>query len=133
MRADMPRQGDPKLVAHPAFRDIPQCLFALNSVEAKYEYDIIAGLLFNAGRLTVSTHRVLSSYAMQFDTITQARAEGKLVPASRANQLDRAWNRLGFDKLDKPIAAPTSTPVNKYARTGFAHRLRQAVGAHHNR
>src|SRR3712207_3688028 len=124
MRANTPRQADQKLVAHPAFREIPKCLFALNSAEAKYEYDIIAGLLFHAGQLTISTHRVLSSYAMQFDTITQARAEGRLIPASWANQLDRAWKSLGLDKLDKPIAAPTSAQVNKFAHTGFANHCR---------
>jgi hypothetical protein len=50
-------QGDPKVVAHPAFREIPACLFALRSEQAQKEYDTIARMLFDAGRLTAVSHR----------------------------------------------------------------------------
>lgn len=119
-----PVGGDPRVVAHPAFREIPKCLFPLSTEEAQGEYDTVARLLFDAGRLTAGAHRTLSSYAMQFDAITKAAAEGKQVRGSWFANLDKARSQLGLDDLDKPIAAPAKAPTNRYARVGFAHRRR---------
>ncbi|WP_039903242.1 hypothetical protein [Methylobacterium sp. GXF4] len=110
------------MVAHPAFREIPRSLFPLTSAEAQAEYDALARLLFDAGRFTANAHRSLSSYAMQFDTITRAAASGKQVRGSWFAQLDKARKELGLDDLDRPIAAPQGARVNRYARTGFANR-----------
>src|SRR5215213_4871242 len=77
------------VVAHPTFRDIPRCLFALRSAEAQREYDEIARVLYDANRLTIGVHRALCSYAMQFDTITVAAAEGKMIRAPAFVQLDK--------------------------------------------
>ena len=82
----------------------------------------LARVLFDAGRLTIGAHRSLSSYAMQFDTITKAAASGKQVRGSWFAQLDKARKELGLDDLDRPIAAPQGARVNRYARTGFANR-----------
>ena len=117
-------QGDLNVLAHPSFREIPKCLFALRSKEAKAEYDTLARAMFEAGRLTLDKHRALSSYAMQFDMITRTGVEGKAIPAYAFTYLDRTRNSLGLDKLEQPIAAPASAPVNKFARTGFANRRR---------
>lgn len=115
------------VVPHPAFRQVPKCLFTLKTKEAKSEYDTLARTLFDGGRLTLGAHRTLSSYAMQFDTITAAAAEGKQVRGSWFAQLDKARSQLGLDDLDKPIAAPDSAQGNRFARVGFANRSRQAV------
>ena len=114
--------GDPKVVAHPAFRDIPGCLFPLNTTEAQAQYDASARLLFDAGQLTASKHMALSSYASQFDSITLLARDGKPARASAFAQLDKARRELGLDDLDKPIAAPASAPTNAFARTGFPNR-----------
>lgn len=114
--------SEEKVVAHPAFREIPKCLFPLQTEAAQKEYDTIARVLFDAGRLMLGTHRALSSYAMQFDTITAAAASGKQVRGSWFAQLDKARNELRLDDIDKPIAAPQGATVNKFARNGFASR-----------
>lgn len=112
------------VVAHPAFRQVPKCLFPLKQEAAQAEYDTLARMLFDAGRLTLAAHRALSSYAIQFDTITAAASEGKQVRGSWFAQLDKARKELGLDDIDKPIAAPAGAPVNKFARVGFAGRRR---------
>lgn len=112
--------ADKNVVAHPAFREIPKCLFTLKTSEAQSEYDALARALFDKGKLTLGVHRSLSSYAMQFDTITAASAEGKQVRGSWFAQLDKARNELRLDDIDKPIAAPAGAPSNKFSRVGFA-------------
>src|SRR5215213_9176898 len=77
------------VLAHPTFRDIPKCLFALRSDQAQREYDEIVRVLYDANRLTIGLHRALCSYAMQFDTITVAAAEGKMIRAPAFVQLDK--------------------------------------------
>jgi hypothetical protein len=119
--------GNPGVVAHPAFRRIPECLFPLVSDKAKTEYNSIARMLFNAGRLTLGTHRVLCSYAMQFDVITRNAEAGKQIRAHSFVQMDRARAQLKLDDLDSPIAAPEDAPVNKFSAAGFSARRRQAV------
>lgn len=114
--------GDPKVVAHPAFRELPACLFPLNTAAAQGQYDANARLLFDAGLLTASKHMALSSYAAQFDSITLLAQEGMPARASAFAQLDKARRELALDNLDKPIAAPASAPTNKFSRTGFPNR-----------
>lgn len=114
--------GDPRVVAHPAFREIPKCLFPLKASEAQSEYDTLARMLFDAGRLTVGAHRDLSSYAAQFDAITNATAAGRPMRGSWFANLDKARSKLALDDLDKPIAAPEHAPRNKYADVGFPNR-----------
>jgi len=114
--------GDPSVVAHPAFRQVPACLFPLKSQEAKSEYDKFARVLFERGRLTLNAHSALSSYAMQFDNITRAAAEGRPIRGAAFIQLDKARKELKLDDIDKPIAAPKDASANKFARTGFANR-----------
>lgn len=115
--------GTSDVVAHPAFRQVPKSLFPLIAPEAQVEYDTISRMLFERGMLTAGKHRALSSYAMQFDTITRAAAEGKQVRGSWFTQLDKARRELGLDEIDKPIAAPQGAG-SKFARTGFASRRR---------
>ena len=117
-------QGDPNVLAHPSFREIPKCLFPLQAEESKAEYDTLARAMFEAGRLTLDKHRALSSYVMQFDMITRTGVEGKAIPAYAFAHLDKMRNSLGLDQLDHPIAASASAPVSKYARAGFANRRR---------
>ncbi|MGY2052948.1 hypothetical protein [Methylobacterium sp. JK268] len=114
--------GDERVLAHPAFRQIPACLFPLSTDEAGREYDRLARVLFDAGRLTLARHSALSAYAMQFDAVITATHQGKPLRASWFAQMDRARRELDLDGIDKPIAAPASAPLNKFARTGFANR-----------
>ncbi len=119
-----PVGGDTSVVAHPSFREIPKSLFPLRTDAAQTEYDTLARTLFERGRLTLATHRALSSYAMQFDTITAAAANDKQIRGSWFNQLDKARKELGLDEIDKPIASSASAPTNKFAHVGFAGRRR---------
>ena len=116
--------GDPRVVAHPGFRTIPDCLFPLRTKEARKEYNTLARVLFDAGHMTVAKHRALSSYCMQFDNISAAPSEGKTIRGSWVAQMDKARNSLGLDELDKPVASPKDAQVSKFARAGFASRRR---------
>jgi hypothetical protein len=117
-----PVGGDPRVVAHPAFREIPACLFPIQTEQAQKQYDYIARALFEVGRLTLNAHSALSSYAMQFDVITRLAAEGRTVRAHSFTQLDKARAALRLDEIDGPIASSEDAPVNKFARSGFSTR-----------
>jgi hypothetical protein len=120
-------KADPSVLAHPAFREIPSCRLPLTTDESKTEYDSIARLLFNAGRLTLDRHVALSMYASMFDQIHIAAAVGRPARASWWVQMDRARRVLDLDDLDKPIAAPHGASTNRYAGCGFAARRRKAL------
>src|SRR5215217_4707610 len=101
---------------------IRPCLFALRMEVARNEYNTIARALIQADRLTVHTHRVLSSYATQVDAIAIAIEEGRALRASWFTQMDRARGKLKLHELEK---RPTvSSPPNKFALCGFASRSR---------
>lgn len=116
--------GDPRVLAHPSFREIPKCLFPLSTKEAKQEYDKIALMLFDAGALTAGKHRQLSIYAMQFDIVHRYPSEGKMLKAANFVQLQKALADLRLDEIDKPIAASETARTNKFALCGFAARGR---------
>jgi hypothetical protein len=123
--------GDPRVVAHPGFRKMPVCLFALTTREGQKRYDDLARTLYDAGRMTSTVHGWLSSYAMQFDRITSAAQETppRLVRSSAISEMNKAFGKLPLDDLDKPIAAPKDAPVNKFALAGFANRSRPDIRA----
>ena len=100
---------------------IRPCLFALRTEVARNEYNTIALALIQADRLTVHTHRVLSSYATQVDAIAIAIEEGRALRASWFTQMDRARGKLKLHELEKPVI---SSPPNKFALCGFASRSR---------
>ena len=116
--------GDPRVVAHPGFRKIPDCLFPLRTKEAKREYNTLARVLFDAGHMTVAKHRALSSYCMQFDNISAAPSEGKTIRGSWVAQMDKARNSLGLDDLDKPVASPADAKPARANLLVFASRRR---------
>lgn len=122
-------EGDPNVIAHPGFRRIPESLFDLATPAAKKRYDDLARSLFERGRLTLETHQWLSTAAMQFDTILEAKASGKTIRGSWITEMNKAFARLGLDN-DKPIAAAQAAPTNKFARNGFAVRRGWPVSAH---
>jgi hypothetical protein len=123
--------GDPRVVAHPGFRKVPTCLFALTTREGQKRYDDLARTLYNAGRMTDTVHGWLSSYAMQFDRITASGQADppRLVRASAITEMNKAFGKLPLDDLDKPIAAPKDAPINKFALAGFANRSRPDIRA----
>jgi hypothetical protein len=85
-------------------------------------------MLADAGRLTVATHRVLSSYAAQVDSITTTIKQGKQLRAHQFAVMDKARAQLKLEELERPTppqrAPEPLPPENKYARAGFASRLR---------
>lgn len=115
-------EGDPKVVAHPGFRELPECTFALTTKKAKDKYGEIGRLLFNSGRLTIDKHMTLSMYAMLVDQIEKIETEGIKPRASWFKQLQDAQRRLELDDLRKPIAAPKEAHTRRYARYGFPRR-----------
>lgn len=118
--------GDPRVVAHPGFRKVPACLFALTTREGQKRYDDLARTIFDAGRMTNVVHSWLSSYAMQFDKITASGQADppRLVRSSAIAEMNKAFGKLPLDDLDKPIAAPKDAPTNKFALVGFSSRRR---------
>jgi hypothetical protein len=100
---------------------IRPCLFTLRTEVARNEYNTIALALIQADRLTMHTHRVLSSYAAQVDAIAIAIEEGRALRASWFTQMDRARGKLKLHELEKPVI---SSPPNKFALCGFASRSR---------
>lgn len=116
--------GDPRVVAHPSLREIPKCLFPLKSKKAKDEYDTLARMIFDAGQMTASKHRQLSTYAAQFDVIHSYPDEGKMLKAANFIQLDKALKALKLDEIDKPVGIPQGQAASKYALCGFASRRR---------
>ena len=82
--------GDPRVVAHPGFRKIPDCLFPLRTKEAKREYNTLARVLFDAGHMTVAKHRALSSYACSSTTSPLPRLRARRF----GDRGSRKWTRL---------------------------------------
>src|SRR5215204_588574 len=116
---------DEGVVAQRSLREIPACRLQLRSEAARREYDSLARVLFDAGRLSLEVHVHLSMYASMFDAITIGiAAGGTQVRASWYTQMYRALRALRLDDINKPATAPESAPVNKFARVGFAGRLR---------
>lgn len=111
--------GDPNVVAHPGFRELPGCQFTLVTEKAQRRYDELARLIWGAGRLSLDRHMTLSTYAKLFDQIAQIETEGRTPRASWFKNLQDAQRRLELDDLDKPISAPREAPVNRFARFGF--------------
>jgi hypothetical protein len=111
-------QGDPKILAHPGFREMPGCQFELKTDKAKSRYDELCRLIWTAGRLSLDKHMTLSTYALLVDRIELIEAEGLKPRASWFTQLLNAQKRLELDDLDKPISAPREAPTNRFARFG---------------
>jgi hypothetical protein len=116
--------ADDTIVTLPIFHQVPECLFPLRSKAGRKEYETLARLLFERGRLTAEAHRVLSSYALQFENIQLLMRSNKPVSANLYISLDRRRREIGLNDLDKPIAAPEGSAPNKFAGTGFASRRR---------
>lgn len=115
---------DEGVVAQPSLREIPVCRLPLWSEAATREYDSIARVLSDADRFGLEIHVHLSMYASMFDAITTAVVGGTQVRASWYTQMHRALRALKLDDIDKPATAPEAASVNKFARVGFAGRLR---------
>ena len=114
--------GDPRVVAHPAFRQIPKCEFPLKTKEAKAKYDAIARSLHDAGRLTAEKHEYLSLYAMQIDEIHLRKKAGEPVRPAASIQAAKTLRALKLNEIETPISAAPNAQASKFARTGFANR-----------
>src|SRR5215208_40122 len=89
--------SDEGVVVHPSLREIPACRLPLRSEAAKREYDSLARVLSDAGRLSLEEHIHLSMYASMFDAITTAVEGGTQVRASWYTQMQRALRALKLD------------------------------------
>jgi hypothetical protein len=67
-----------------AAQQIPACFFPLTNEQASREYELLARKLSEADRLTLSIHRALSSYALQVDSIIQAKDAGQSTSTAEA-------------------------------------------------
>jgi hypothetical protein len=114
--------GDDRVVAGPGYREIPKCKLPLRTEAGQREYDTTARLLFDAGRFDHYHHSQLSLYAIAFDEMQVAVAAGRPVRGEMQKQIQRAFEKLGINDLNKPIAAPTGAPTNKFASCGFSAR-----------
>jgi hypothetical protein len=115
-----------EVVSHPSFRQIPDCLLPLVTDEAREEYATIARIMFDSGRMTMSSHRSLSAYAMMFDSIIRRSKEGIIVNASSFHQLETFKRRLKIDDFERPVASAKDASQNKFARNGFSARNRRS-------
>ena len=82
--------GAPEPFMHSA-QQLPRCFFSLSTRQARREYRLVGRMLADAGRLTIATHRLLSSYAAQVDSIAKAIKQGKQLRAISS----RSWTRRG--------------------------------------
>lgn len=113
-----------KVFTHPGFTKIPACQFTLKSKPAQDRYNELVRLLWNAGRLSLDKHMMLSNYCILFDQIQTIEAEGRTPRASWFTGLLKAQKSLGIDDLDKPISAPVEAARNPFERFGKPNRRR---------
>jgi hypothetical protein len=119
--------GDARVIAHPAFRDVPEPRYPLKTDKAKAEYERVVMILFNASRLTNETHLLASTFALHVDGIERKLKKNQIIPTHAIVQHDRALRALKIDDSSSPIAAPEGAAANRYSLCGFASRRRQAV------
>ena len=116
------------VLAHPTFRTIPPCKLPLQTREGQREYDTYARALFEAGRLTNTTHTELSLYASAMDAIAQRGAEGKAPTAFLIHRAQKSFRALRLEN-DEPVAAPLDEETNRFQKFGAPTRRRQEVRA----
>lgn len=116
--------GNPAVLAHPAFRKIPESQVPLDTDEGQAAYDKYARILFERGRLDLNAHAYLSVYAQAMDEVARRKAAKEPIRASLLDRAMKALGKLGLDELNKPVAAPESAEGNRFAHCGFANRRR---------
>lgn len=113
--------GKPNVVAFPTLLELPEPDMPLGDA-GRREFDRLIRLLFDAGRLTQIAYRRVVTVALLIDSMHLVLSKGKAVPASYANQLQRALGELEGEVGKKPIAGPDSARENRFVRNGFAAR-----------
>lgn len=109
-----------KVVAFPRLREIPVPDLPLNEVGQK-KYDELTRALFDADKLTVVTKTAAEQAAALHQEIHRRMSDGKPVPASLSDKLQRALAQLKIAE-DAPTIASPGNRVNKFAGTGFSTR-----------
>lgn len=109
-----------KVVAGPWLSSIPEPELPLNTV-GRRKYDDLARALFDANKLTAITRMQAEQAAVLFQEQHRRLTEGKGVPASLSDKLQRALVALRIAEDAKPIANPAGER-NKFARCGFSNK-----------
>jgi hypothetical protein len=112
--------GLAKIHAFPTFREIPPSTVPLGAV-GQAEYDTMSRVLFDAGRLTLFTHRSIEALALAKDTVAMLHAVGKPVSGRLLEQMNRALGDLRLVDVDQSLV-PHKPAVNRFANSGFAAR-----------
>lgn len=113
-----------KIHAFPIFREIPKPTVKLGETGQK-QYDMMARLLFDAGRLTVFTQQSLEAYCLAKDTVARLGELGKHVPASVLTQMNRSLGDLRLAEVDASLTPKKPSSQNKFRRNGWASRARR--------
>lgn len=116
-----PSNGKPNVVPFPTLLELPEPDMPLGEAGRK-EFDRLIRQLFDAGRLTQIAYRRVVTVALLVDSMHRLLAKGKPVPASYANQIQRALGELEGEVGKKPIAGPEASRQSRFARNGFANR-----------
>jgi hypothetical protein len=111
---------DPKVVAHPNFRQVPEPIFPIRTDRGLQEYQRYARMLFDADRLTVEAHRMLSTAIFSFDRTIQAETEGRPLRASWVANYDKLMRSLKLDELENAEVARPKNSQNKFSGCGFS-------------
>ena len=111
-----------KVVAFPALREIPECMFPLDEAGQKL-YDDLARVLCEQGRLTVLSHAELSSLCGGMSAERSKIAAGKSASSTAFVRFLERIDKLQKAAIDRAYAGSTTQDrPNKFARNGFANR-----------
>lgn len=112
-----------QLFQHPRLDTIPDAEFPLNQVGSK-KYRELAEMLLKAGQLTIVTKGYAETAAVAFETIHSLRSDGKEVRAALIQQYNRALGNIQQFDVDRATAEAPGQRKNRFARAGFASRMR---------
>lgn len=115
-----------KIFSHPRLHEVPKSDIPLGEIGAR-KFSEFARMLFEAGQLTLITKASAEAAAVAYEQIERRQAESKPVPTTLIAQLNRALAEIKIGDVGRPIAQPASARENKFSRSGFAQRIRQAA------
>lgn len=110
-----------KVVAGPWLTTIPEPGLPLDEV-GRRKYDEITKALFDQTKLTMATVLIAEQYALQYQQVHKRLSEGRNVPASTTQLLDKMLRDLRIAE-EAPVIASPGEKQSKFRRVGFSTRL----------